>query len=81
MCRTESAAAGNPNVSVKMATVQQKARLWFQESISIVAVENRNCNYPSKNSIECWYEQWEQEMCSMGYVLDDYRSQTKLLSE
>ncbi|GBM05040.1 hypothetical protein AVEN_60229-1 [Araneus ventricosus] len=46
-----------PNISVKMATVQQKARLehlWFHESKSIVTVqrcfclEYRNCHSPSR---------------------------------
>ncbi|GBM97733.1 hypothetical protein AVEN_265432-1 [Araneus ventricosus] len=52
-----------PNASVKMATLQQKARLWFHEIKSVVTVqrcfclEYRNCQSPSKNSIKLWYEQ------------------------
>ncbi|GBL78088.1 hypothetical protein AVEN_143384-1 [Araneus ventricosus] len=48
-----------PNASVKMATVQQKARLWFHESKSIVTVQRRfrlqyrNCQSPCKNYIKC----------------------------
>ncbi|GBM43444.1 hypothetical protein AVEN_18610-1 [Araneus ventricosus] len=49
-----------------MATMQQKARLWFHESKSIVAVqrcfrlEYRNCRSPSKNSIKHWCEQFKE---------------------
>ncbi|GBM01044.1 hypothetical protein AVEN_227078-1 [Araneus ventricosus] len=48
-----------------MATVQQKARLWFQESQSIetvqriIRLEYRNCQSPSKNSINHWYERFK----------------------
>ncbi|GBM46643.1 hypothetical protein AVEN_274141-1 [Araneus ventricosus] len=48
-----------PNTSVKMDTVQQKERLWFHKSKSIVTVqrcfllEYQNCQPPSKS----WYEQ------------------------
>ncbi|GBL89535.1 hypothetical protein AVEN_87869-1, partial [Araneus ventricosus] len=48
-----------------MATVQQKARLWFHESESIVTVQRcfrlgyRNCRFPSKNSIKRWCEQFK----------------------
>ncbi|GBM91119.1 hypothetical protein AVEN_26822-1, partial [Araneus ventricosus] len=43
------------NSSVKMATVKQTPRLWFNESKAIVTVrrhfclEYRNCQSPSKN--------------------------------
>ncbi|GBN25900.1 hypothetical protein AVEN_99851-1 [Araneus ventricosus] len=56
--------------SVKMATVQQKARMarfWFHESKSTVSVqriiwlEYRNCRSPDKNSIKHWYEQLRSE--------------------
>ncbi|GBM65645.1 hypothetical protein AVEN_217638-1 [Araneus ventricosus] len=51
-----------------MATVQSKVRLtrlWFHESKTIMTVqrcfplEYRNCQSPSKNSIERWYEQFK----------------------
>ncbi|GBO16143.1 hypothetical protein AVEN_33535-1, partial [Araneus ventricosus] len=54
-----------PNASVKTATVQQTARLWFYESKSIVTVqrrfrlEYRNCQSPNKNSIKRWYESFK----------------------
>ncbi|GBM63858.1 hypothetical protein AVEN_69871-1 [Araneus ventricosus] len=50
------------NANFKMATVQQKARLWFHESKLGVTVQRcfrlecRNCQSPSKNSIKRWYE-------------------------
>ncbi|GBM27535.1 hypothetical protein AVEN_257849-1 [Araneus ventricosus] len=72
-----------PKASVKMATVQQKARLWFHESKSIVTAQRRfrfecrNCQSSSKNSIKRWYEQFK----GTGKVLDGHRSQTKLLNE
>ncbi|GBL87743.1 hypothetical protein AVEN_81352-1 [Araneus ventricosus] len=58
----------NHYASVKMATVQHKARLellWFHEGKLIVRVqrhfraEYRNCQSPLKNSIKCWYEQFK----------------------
>ncbi|GBO16592.1 hypothetical protein AVEN_222935-1, partial [Araneus ventricosus] len=57
--RTKSAQS---NASVKMATVKQKARLWFHESSPIVIVqriirlEYRNCQSSSKNFIKRQYE-------------------------
>ncbi|GBM20109.1 hypothetical protein AVEN_268425-1 [Araneus ventricosus] len=69
-----------------MATVQQKVRLlrlWFHESKSIVTVqrcfrlEYRNCQSPSNDSIKRWYEHFK----GTGKMLDDHRSQTKLLNE
>ncbi|GBM74910.1 hypothetical protein AVEN_67640-1 [Araneus ventricosus] len=58
------------NICVKMATVQQKARLWFHESKPIVTsqirfrLEYRNCRSPSKNFINVGMRNGkEQEMC------------------
>ncbi|GBM92502.1 hypothetical protein AVEN_7875-1 [Araneus ventricosus] len=56
-----------PKASVKMATVQQKERLWFHESKSILTVQRRfrlecrNCLSPSKNSIRRWTEHLKSE--------------------
>ncbi|GBM01249.1 hypothetical protein AVEN_170308-1 [Araneus ventricosus] len=53
------------NASVKIPTMQQKARIWFHESGLIVTVqrcfrlEYRNYQSPSKNSIELWYQQFK----------------------
>ncbi|GBM95460.1 hypothetical protein AVEN_55005-1 [Araneus ventricosus] len=52
-----------PKASVKMATVQQKTRLWFHGSKSVVTVQRNfrleylNGRSSSKNSIQCWYGQ------------------------
>ncbi|GBM89174.1 hypothetical protein AVEN_261174-1 [Araneus ventricosus] len=48
-----------------MTIVQQKERLWCQESKLIVTVqrrfrlEYRNCQSPGKNTIKRWYEQFK----------------------
>ncbi|GBM49172.1 hypothetical protein AVEN_148091-1 [Araneus ventricosus] len=53
-----------PNASVKMATLQQKARLWFHESNSIatvqrcVRIEYRDRQSPIKNFIKPQFEQF-----------------------
>ncbi|GBO26933.1 hypothetical protein AVEN_242623-1 [Araneus ventricosus] len=53
-----------PNTSIKMATVQQKARLWFPrkqincKSQRCFRLEYRKCQFPRKNSIKRWYEQY-----------------------
>ncbi|GBN44489.1 hypothetical protein AVEN_200280-1 [Araneus ventricosus] len=74
-----------------MATVQQKVRLirlWFYESKSIVTVQSR-FGYSIEivilqvrtPSIVGMSNLREQEMCIIGKVLDDHRSQTKLFTE
>ncbi|GBN58135.1 hypothetical protein AVEN_27591-1 [Araneus ventricosus] len=53
-----------PNSSVKIATVQQKARPWLHENKSIVTVQMcfrlhyRNCQSQSKDSIKRRFDQF-----------------------
>ncbi|GBM32170.1 hypothetical protein AVEN_108136-1 [Araneus ventricosus] len=57
---SKSATVDESYASVKMATVQQMAHLWFYKSKSIVTVERcfcleyRNCQSRSKNFIKRW---------------------------
>ncbi|GBM21872.1 hypothetical protein AVEN_32858-1 [Araneus ventricosus] len=72
-----------PNASVKMATVQQKARLWFPESKSIVTVQRcieiviLQVRTPSILGMRNFRK---QEMLIVGKVLGDHRWQMKLLN-
>ncbi|GBL78969.1 hypothetical protein AVEN_48933-1 [Araneus ventricosus] len=77
----------NPNASVKIATVQQKACL-FHKSKSNATVqrcfrlEYQNFQSPSKAPSSVNMSNFkEQAMCIIGKVLDDHQSQRKLLNE
>ncbi|GBL97599.1 hypothetical protein AVEN_49116-1 [Araneus ventricosus] len=77
-----------PNASIKMSTVYQKARLWFEESKSIVTVqrcfclEYRNSLSPSRIPSSVGMSNLEeQEMCIVGKVLDDHRSVVERVRE